>query len=503
MPYPKTLFGKLALAQAVFGVLVALGFFLILDHIHNRYHVEIIHAQGHGLAQWLLRERRELAEQARGDTELLQVSLMRLQGFNPAADLYWLDRDGRIVAASASARFLQADRVRLAPLKSMLRAKDPMPAFADDPRDPSQPKVFSVAAAGDPASPDGYLFITLREPDSDYLARAGFAHTFWLAGGLFAAVLALALGTALVAMTLVLKPFRRLSQAMDRFQGSGFSEWSASSAVATNPSGGELERLIAHFNEMAAQIAGLLVRFKDDDRRMREIFAEVSHDLRTPLTVLQGNLESLQLKGDRLPPTERQRLIQIAGAQATSLGKLVDSVFQLSQLESPQYRPKLEIFSLAEIVQDVAQKFALKAGAQGVSVATKGAEGHGLVSADIALIERVLDNLIDNALKHAKRADRIEISMQQREEQIEVALSDNGEGLPVSAQRALEGNLLVRANARKGEGRSPGLGLAIVSRILQLHGSRLGWESIPERGTTFRFALPRAVSPSVGSHPER
>src|SRR5436190_13612888 len=149
----------------------------------------------------------------------------------------------------------------------------------------------------------------------------------------------------------------------------------------------EIERLRAGLDEGAASLR-------------RDLVANVSHDLRTPLVAMRGYLEVLVTRGERLPAEQRQDYLAIALRQCEQLGRLVDSLFELAQLDFRGATLVRERFALAELVSDVVQKFALAAGDAGVELASRAEPGLPLVDADLGLIERVFDNLIDNALQH-------------------------------------------------------------------------------------------------------
>jgi signal transduction histidine kinase len=232
----------------------------------------------------------------------------------------------------------------------------------------------------------------------------------------------------------------------------------------------------------------------DHDAQLRsDLIANVSHDLRMPLVAMRGYLELLAGRGETLPMAERQRCVAIALRQCEQLGRLVDELFELAALDGNATMLSRERFALAELASDIVQKFALAAESQEVTLSTVAAGPLPLVDADLGLIERVLDNLIDNALRHTPAGGEIRIALDANAGGVRVRVSDTGAGiaardLPHVFDRHWRGS-----DTSRGAG-ARGLGLAIAQRILALHGGRVEVESELARGTCFSFSLPSAIS---------
>jgi signal transduction histidine kinase len=167
----------------------------------------------------------------------------------------------------------------------------------------------------------------------------------------------------------------------------------------------------------------------------------------------------------------------------------VGELFELAKLEAREAPPHCEPFSLPELVQDVVQKFQLEADQRKVELAMELDADLPLVCADIALVERVLDNLIDNALTHTPAGGTVRVPVRRDADQVILCVADTGEGIP-------EGDLprifdrYYQASHRQSKNGHAGLGLAIARRIVELHGCELSVRSRPGEGTTFAFGLP-------------
>ncbi len=276
---------------------------------------------------------------------------------------------------------------------------------------------------------------------------------------------------------------------MDSFRLSDFSEPALYQQKAALAAPDEVDRLGVTFDQMAGRIVEQIQELKQQDALRRDLVAQVSHDLRTPLAALHGYLETLKLKEDTLTPEERAQYFAIVLRQSEHLTRLVGELFELAKLEAREAPPHCEPFSLPELVQDVVQKFQLKADESKVNLAMELDADLSLVSADIALVERVLDNLIDNALTHTPAGGTVRVPVRRDAGQVILCVADTGEGIP-------EGDLprifdrYYQATNRQSKNGHAGLGLAIARRIVELHGSELDVRSRPGEGTTFAFGLP-------------
>ena len=364
----------------------------------------------------------------------------------------------------------------------------------DDPTEPGVLRIFSAARFGGGAPPARYLLMLLRGQDAGaFLSHQG-SRVFLESVVMIAGVSVLAFSAAIVLLVSILRPIRKLSRAMEKFRRENGIAWPSENGRALVSEGSELERLSLHFNDMARQIVELLHRLKDDDRKMREMFANISHDLRTPLTIIQGCLEAAQAgAGEASPAAGRGALMDAALTQCRSLGRLIETVFELSKLQSADYQLRREVFSIAELAQDVAMKFSLKAMERGISIRIDGGDRHIQVTADVLLVERVLDNLIENALRHAEGANEITIRLVERAAEVQIMVCDNGSGIPAAAWNRILSEQSGKPPTYAGvTEKGTGLGLSIVRRILELHGTSLELVTAGGNGTHFRVALRKA-----------
>ena len=237
---------------------------------------------------------------------------------------------------------------------------------------------------------------------------------------------------------------------------------------------------------MARRIAEQWRELTAQDQQRRELVANISHDLRTPLTSLHGYLETLRIKADRLSEEDRRRYLDVALGQSQKVGRLAQELFELARLEYGVVKPAKEQFSLSDLVQDVFQKFELSAEARQQRLVPDIGPDLPVVSADFGMIERVMTNLLDNAIRHTPVGGEIHVKLRRHGDDVVVQVSDTGPGIPEMLQKSL----FVRPSFKTGvRDTAGGLGLVIVRRILQLHGSDIRLLRQADSGAVFQFQL--------------
>jgi predicted ATPase/signal transduction histidine kinase len=261
---------------------------------------------------------------------------------------------------------------------------------------------------------------------------------------------------------------------------------------------GGLKQEIAERQQAQEQLSGALAeveRLKEDleaenSYLRRDLIANVSHDLRTPLVSLRGYLELLVAKGDGLAVDQRQQYLGIAVRQSERLATLIDQLFELAKLDFKGMTLAREPFCFAELATDVVQKFALDAGARQVGLRVDAPARLPFVDADLGLMERVLENLIGNALKHTPAGGRVTLSVRADDERLQACVHDTGKGIPDTDLPFVFDRFYRGVNGRTADRDGAGLGLAITKRILDLHDGEIRVESDPQAGTRFTFSLP-------------
>ncbi|MCT8173750.1 sensor histidine kinase [Variovorax sp. CY25R-8] len=461
---------------------------------NGRHEQEVVQRLSSGLAAHIA-QNAELMRPGGLDPEAVKRLFDQLMAVNPSVELYVLAPDGRIAAQAAPPGHLKRDRVDLAPVRRLL-AGEPMPILGEDPRNLQAAKVFSAAPLRMNGREAGYVYVVLQGEDHDALAANVAADnvlrtTLWSMA--LVALLGLVAGTA--ASWLITRPLRELTAAVRRFETEGIDalEGQAPTLERIARGGGEIALLAQAFAQMTRRIAEQWRELTLQDQQRRELFANVSHDLRTPLTSLHGYLETLRLKAGTLDEEERRRYLDIALDQSRKVGRLAQELFELARLEYGVVKPEKESFALADLVQDVFQKFELAAESRQQRLRPDIAPGLPVVSADLGMIERVLTNLLDNAIRHTPAGGEIVVQLRAATGDegagVTVQVSDTGPGIPRELQPSLFTRPAFTGSVRSDGSGGGGLGLVFVQRILQLHGSDIRLVPQAGRGAVFRFRL--------------
>ncbi len=484
----RSLYAQMAAVLVGLFLLIGCLFAVLIVYSSDLYYQELCQKLNQELTQQIV-ARERLLRNGEPNHEQLKPLFETIMTFNPSVEVYLLDPAGKILAYSAPPGKVHAERVDTAPIRRFL-AGGKLPLLGDDPRKPGRQKIFSVAPVTEGGDLQGYLYAIAASEHYDSIAgmlQGSYILklSMWGAGaGLLFALLA-----GLVVFALLTRRLRWLTSEVQRFRDSGFRE---PEGLQRKPPerGDEIDRLTTTFGEMAQQMAAQVEHLKQTDRLRRELVANVSHDLRTPLASLQGYLETLLLKQDTMSPEEQRKYVEIAARHSQRLGKLVSELFELAKLDSTDAIPPREPFSLAELVQDVLQKFELRARESGVHLDARLDANVPFVYANIGLIERVLENLLDNALRHTPEGGSVDLALEPSGDAVRVRLSDTGCGIEEHDLPHIFERFYRPQTQAPGNGGGAGLGLAIARRILELHGSRIVAASKPRAGTTFSFELP-------------
>ncbi len=490
----KTLYGKIAVGLLLVFVCIGLLYLVQTLTTTKLYLQEVNQRLNRNLADYLVQERYYLKD-GEADILALKSTFERLMHINPNIELYLLDVRGRILAYSASPGKVVRDSVDLKPLEDFIESAANFPILGDDPRDPERKKVFSAATILAQDRVEGYLYVILGGEEYDSVAnrlRSSYVLrlSIWIAG----AGLLLVFAVALVLFNLMTRRVRRLAGALDEFRKGDFQTPIDIPRHKKGSAGDEIDRLRNVASQMSDRIIAHLNTIKRVDSLRREMVSNISHDLRTPLSSLQGYLETLLMKSHSLSAEEREAYLKTALSQSHRLGNLISELYELAKLDSPDMKIHAEAFNMGELAQDILQKYQLKAREKEVSLEISAPRELPPVHADIALIERAIQNLIDNALSFSRNGGNIRLIIEPDDRTLTIKVMDDGYGIrkediPFIFDRFYQGK-----GQRREDDDSTGLGLAITKRILELHHSPIEVQSEPEKGATFMFALPLHAS---------
>lgn len=431
------------------------------------------------------------------DYEALKNLFHTLMVLGPSFEFYFVDPKGKILTYSTDVGELVNQHIDLAPVKSLLEDSSSLPLYGTDPKSTTKHKIFSASEVFNEDELQGYLYVIIGGAQYDSvvnsLAKNKGLQQFFLviiAGTLF---LFFALMLLFRVFTL---PLKRLSDDMDSFRNSGFNLESSGVVLLPwkNDSRNEIQRLGFSFNEMLKHIDLQWQQIKSTDAQRRSLLADLSHDLRTPLANLQGYVETLAIKGESIDASQRQRFIDISLKNLHNLKRLIDQIFELAYLESGHIKLKKENFLLTELLHDIAAKFKIKADEKQIRLQINAEHINAYVQADIEKVERVLTNLLENAIRHTPENGNVEIKVLSLNDQIQVSVIDSGIGIAPEELAYIFDARYQASNTERDTTSHVGLGLAISQKLVVLLGSNLKVSSELGCGTTFSFGLPTVVS---------
>jgi signal transduction histidine kinase len=300
---------------------------------------------------------------------------------------------------------------------------------------------------------------------------AGFAEPFLWAGLI---AIAVSVVLAIILARTIYRPVQRVTEAAEKIAQGHYEQ----QVPVTGPK--EVKRLALRFNQMTRQV-------QQSQQRLRDFVADVSHELRSPLTAIRGFAQAM-VDGTVRDSESHSRSAQIIQDESMRMIRLVDDLLELSRIESGQIQMSREPVDVAGLAQHCHELFAIRAQEKGVILKMELEQVPSIVG-DIDRLEQVFSNLLDNALKHTPRGEQVIISAQQASaDLVKVTVADTGPGIaPEELPRVFE--RFYQADARAGKG-GTGLGLAIAREIVRAHGGDIEARNASGGGAEFIVRLP-------------
>lgn len=486
----KSLYTKLAIALLVLFCLLGISILIVAQFTVNMYQQEIAQKLNRNLARQIVAHK-ALIEDGRINKKGLKDVFDMIMVVNPSIEIYLLDPAGKILAFSAPSGKVKRDRVSLEPIKKWFEEDAVYPLTGDDPRNPERKKVFSAARIPERGKLQGYLYIILGGEIFDSIAqKLKESYIIKLSALWIIASLLFALVTGLLLFAYLTRRLKRLAFVMDSFDMKQTTTHLQSILKEDRRHGDEIDRLAFTFKQLVDRIQIQMENLKQADTLRRELIANVSHDLRTPLATLQGFIETMSLKNKILNAEDRQHHLEIAIQHCNRLNKLVEELFELTKLDSYETKVRHEPFNIGELAHDVVQKFNLSAKKRQITIQIDHDRRLPFANADIAMIERVIENLLDNALRYTSEGGSIRLTFSVQNGDMAVCISDTGCGIPEEDLPHVFDRFYQRDRTQESKTSHSGLGLAISKRILELHNKSIIVESVVGSGTTFTFFLP-------------
>lgn len=477
------LYWKISATLLLLLVILGIGYVSISGYIANRYYQESVQRVHATLAESATKDVKPMIQGEIQDTAIMDY-MHSAMVMNPIAELYLLDPAGNILRHAAPFGKVLSEKVDLVPIKKFIDAKEKPFIIGDDPRHPGTCKIFSAAPILEDDELKGYVYIILQSEEQARLT-SGILGSYMLQLGtnLFFLTLIGALVIGLLAIWFLTRRLRNIIKQVQRFKEGDYE------ARICKEDSQDFPVLADTYNGMADTIVANINELKSVENLRRELIANVSHDLRTPLAIVQGYVETLLIKEDNISKEDRKKYLETSMSSLERLQKLIAQLFEYSKLEAKQVEPNKEPFFMSELAQDVAAKYQILAQEKGITIHLEEKENLPLVFADVGMVERVIQNLMDNALNHTPRGGDVTIDLGRFNQQVEIKIKDTGSGIPEEEQSHIFERY--RQASRTGEkAKGAGLGLAIVQKILELHDTTIEVKSKLNEGTAFMFQLP-------------
>ncbi|MEM9329142.1 MAG: HAMP domain-containing sensor histidine kinase [Bacteroidota bacterium] len=480
---------KLMISFLLIIFLAGLSYVGTTIYFSNKYFLETEQRLNANLASHLIEEKfqdqQPFLENGEVNKALFGDLMHDMMAVNRGIEVYLLDGKGKVlysVVLDHSSDQAPKKFVDLAPIRTFITAPGSRFVLGDDPLHADRRKIFS-AAPFEVGGRDGFIYIVLAGEEyadvgdsllSSYFLRLGVGASMLTL--LFAALL------GILVIWYLTRNLREIIHATNRFK-EGDLQYRIAQAEQQ-----DLALLATTFNSMAGTILDNIEKIKSVENLRRELIANISHDLRTPLSVMQGYVETLQMKSAQLSEQEKEKYLEIISDSTERLSKLIAQLFEYSKLEANQIEPVKEPFMISELVSDLHMHYQILAEKKGITLGLEVEEQLPLVFADIGLVERAIQNLMDNALKFTPKGGVVTMQLRSQQSEVEVLIKDTGLGIPEQDQALIFERYRQSKTGKDQTG--AGLGLAIVKKIIEIHDSTISVLSRPNAGTTFRFSLP-------------
>lgn len=480
----KSLLNQIIFPIIVLFISMAAGLFVIYCEITDTNTARVEQTLYKGLAEQIIHYSDDLQE-GKISRSALEPAFHSLMLLGPSYEIYITDMQGQLQVYAADPAVIKRNSIGTAPLEAFISGSN-FPIYADNPRSETLQKLFSAAPIYRDNAQIGYVFVILAGDKYDSVVKdmSVDSDVYKI---LFALITFFLLALMLLGFIFarIVKPISQLDTDMTNFVNADFSRVSA-----TPPSKNAAKEIINLHNNFASlegKIYNQLTQIKSTEQLRREMLSHISHDLKTPLASLKGYLETWLIQYGNAAGVD---FIKVAEKNANQLQRLVEQIIELAQLDSNTVSLYQEPVAIAELAQDVLSKFQLQAEKQHVALSVEPKDPSLQAIADIAKLERVLTNLVDNALRHCQDGDSIKIQLKHKNNQVIISIADSGMGIPKEEVNKIFDAHYRAKNTINGSQGNSGLGLAIVEKLLSLHHSKITVTSVLTKGTTFSFALP-------------
>ncbi|BCE02257.1 sensor histidine kinase [Marinicellulosiphila megalodicopiae] len=444
-----------------------------------------LHSQ---LAHHLVDDNQYLSD-GKFDYETLKNLFHTQMLLGPAFEFYFLDPQGKILSYAVPKDSVLLDHINIDPLLESLNQDPIFPIFAQDPRSLNGEKIFSAAPIYKNKALLGYLYIIIggQQYDTSYSIfseQGEFSRELFL---LVTVIISLLI-FLLVLFYFFTHPLNKLKKYADQIWLDQ-SDFDKQTQQNWPNSHNEIHQLGRSVNEMTRRLQKQYTQLQQLDTQRKGLLADLSHDLRTPLASLTGYLETLNIQED-LSEEQKKQFIDVAMKNAKQLTTLIDQLFELAYLEGGQVKLHKEHINLSEFLGDIIAKFQLQLNEKNIQLNFDADDHHLIIFTDIEKFERIISNIVDNAIRHSKHDDSITVSFSQHKHQCIIKIKDTGVGIASEELSYIFDARYQASNSQNKANKNVGLGLAITKNLAALLEGTIQVKSELGKGTEFSFTLP-------------
>ena len=405
---------------------------------------------------------------------------------NPSTEVYFLDSAGNVMDFYGPNKEIKLWKVPLENINKFILSKGEEYIKAPDPKDQSYDKIFSASEVSVKSKKLGYIYVILGSNEYRNVSDLVFkSHISNLAIKAFIFIILLSIALSLLYIQSIQKRFNSMVNVLEKFQNGDFN---ARFKIKDND---ELASVSQAFNKMADLLVYNINQLTGLEKARKDFIAHISHDLRTPLSVARGYTETLLIKKQdgSLRQEDLDNYMQMILNKIFQVEHLATMLFDLSKIESTEFNLDKEPFVLSEIVQETVNTFQLRAKEKNINLRCTQCQYHVWVNADISMMERVIQNLIENAVKNTPESGTIKVFLQVENDNLIFNVENTGPPLSDELIAWINGENKNHAGhiARPSQ---LGLGLTIIKKILNLHGEALKAQVTHESTNIFSFDMP-------------
>jgi signal transduction histidine kinase len=403
---------------------------------------------------------------------------------SPNSEVYFLDTAGTVIYFNKTEDSVTLFKLPLENIKKHISAKGEDYIKGPDPRDPSSPKIFSAAEVFNKSRLLGYIYVVFGSSQYQDVTRMLYtSHIGNLVFATFGCIIVVSIILSLLYINRTEKSFNRIVSVLQRFEKGDFE------ARFSSNHHDDFGPIKQAFNSMADLLVFNINRLTRIEKERKDFIANISHDLRPPLSIARGYTETLLIKKEKegINKQELEEYVSLVLNKILQVENMVKQLFELSKMDSVEFTPRKEPFVFSEILQEAVNNFQLAAAEKKVSLKCTQCQYHVWINADIAMMERVVQNLVDNAVKGTPESGKIEVSLTVENNKLIFDIMNTGS--PLTKELLDWINSYDDNETLFKRPRNLGLGLVIVNKILSLHKFSFKAQTQPS-GNLFSIDMP-------------